>query len=273
MTPAGKEEMKEELKPEDYSGAMLQEGITSFIADNTGKPIAVFSRDILINTFQKDVPKIESSFDNLYMSEMKKCSQLVSDTSAILIGGFKASDSVKDDLRLTCGHLLMNALTSCMAAFQIMRSGYRLQPGILARNIIENVATALHLLTHPDDLSSVRSGDFDSTRSIKSAKKVLPVFGKLYGEFTDRFAHIGILYTTTQPLTEYSREDEALKDNLWMVKLSIWSAYIASELTFLDNMNSPRYWKSLGPTSGTYSPSNEEKEWLKDFLGLDKADV
>lgn len=50
--------------------------------------------------------------------------------------------------------------------------------------------------------------------------------------------------------------------------------YVSCELVFLDGVAEPRYWRELpeqieSKTAYSYEPSDEERAWMADFLGLD----
>lgn len=53
----------------------------------------------------------------------------------------------------------------------------------------------------------------------------------------------------------------------------MWLFYVTSELTFLETVKKPRYWRKEGPTSAghalfAYDPSNAERDWMTVFLGI-----
>lgn len=178
-----------------------------------------------------------------------------------------------DELRQTCGYLLFNGINSFTAAFELLRNGYRLQPGILVRNILETLSTILHLFILPDDLKLFKQGNLKSTKTLDAAKKVIPPFGQLYGFFSDGFVHISSLYQNFQPLIPFkSKEDEALKVNVGFMKISIWLIYVTTELIFLDIIKAPRYWRKLGGGKYLYSPSREEHSRQSEFFGFDLKD-
>ncbi len=237
------------------------------VLDESSKQLIRFTEDMLINQLNRDSLEIEQSFDDLCMDDLKQLSRFLSQTAAILHGGIIASINSNDELRLTCGQVLLNALSSFVATVQLLRSGYRLQPGILVREIIESLCIVLHLVVNPDDLGRLKHGKFQSTTALATAKKFIPLFGNLYGFFSSQYTHIGKFHLSIQPVIKYSGKDEALTLNLSFLRISLWLLYITSELTYYDLVISPRYWESLNHKGFKYNPSTKEKKWLRDFLG------
>lgn len=77
----------------------------------------------------------------------------------------------------------------------------------------------LHLGTRPSDLKRFLQGDFDSSKAISSAKKVLPPFGGMYGMLSNEFVHLGKLYSEPQLYRPYeARKDEGLDTALQVPK-------------------------------------------------------
>ena len=250
--------------------SLLQE-VAGVLVDHNDKTIVVGKKNILLNQLKREGPRIEKSFDTLCAADLDELSELTAQVGMLLLSGLKTSQVSGDELRNMAGQLLMNALNSFAAAVQILRSGYRLQPGIIVRNILESVSVVFHLIQKPADLKQLQTGKLNVPKTVNSAKKALPPFGQLYGFFTKQFSHISEFHQALQPLVEYSERDEALICNLRFLRISIWLIYVTAELLYHDIMTKPRYWKHISGGAYAYDPSAEERTWMDDFLhGPDK---
>jgi hypothetical protein len=240
------------------------------LLDPDDRQIVVFSPDMLLNQLRRDGPKIEASFDALYEEDLRRLSALLSTTSALLLSGFKVSVRSGTELNTACAELLTNASSSFCAATAILRMGYVLQPGIVIRSMLESVSTVLHLIQRPADLASYKNHTLQSPKTIVSAKKALPPFGMIYGFFSDNFAHVGRLHKSVTPLREFKAGNEAIDLNLGFLRFSAWLLYVTTELLFNDLLEAPRYWK---PVDGgfAYDPSEAERAWMAEFLGIPSA--
>lgn len=240
--------------------------IGSTLVDHDKSEIFLFSEDILINQLRRDGPKIETSFDSLCESDLIQLSRLLSKASGLLYTGLTIAVRENDELRVACAQLLMNASNSFGAAVAILRMGYVLQPGIIIRSLLEAVSTSLHLLQKPSDLSAYQNHTLQSTKTIKLAKEALPLFGSLYGHFSENFVHIGSLHKSIAPVREYTESHDALKVNLSSLRIAVWLLYVTAELAFNEVTKQPRYWYPV-KNGYKYEPSEEERKWMDSFFG------
>ena len=200
------------------------------------------------------------------MEDLRALSKLQSQIAGITLAGLKKSVAGTDELRSTCGQLLINALNTFAAAVQTLRAGYLLAPGVLCRNVVETLAVIAHLIENPKDLVAFRAGKFSSSKAVTAANRMIPVFGELYGNLSSQFAHIGALHHSIQPLKPFQTLNEPLRLNLSILRVSLWVAYATAELLFFDTVAKPRYWKNLGKGAFMYDPSETERAWQKAFL-------
>lgn len=247
------------------------ERVIGFVFDHDEKIFISYTDDILINQIKRDSLEISESFDKLCDEQIQDVSDLFSHfIMALHKGNIHASKS--NDLVLqACIELLLNAATSFSAAIAILRLGYRLQPGILIRNILETICTAIHIFNQPEDLKSFQDGELKSSKTIKSAKSAIPIIGKMYGYFSDEFTHLGYLHRNKQPLIPYTKTDDSLRVNITMIRQITWLLYLSAELICHSTIDNPRYWKSIEESEGgyqrfIYDPSESEREWQKTFL-------
>lgn len=191
--------------------------------------------------------------------------------------GFKKSG--QDDCRLgiDLGLLLYHTSLGLSAATQLLRLGYPLSVGVVARNVLEMIATVLHLHTCPDDLKKFRDGRFEyneyKKKAVPSAKKVFPWFGELYGLLSKEFVHVGEQCNEMQTFRPYkSTDDVSLGHGLTILKIEVWMFYVTVERTFYGFVKQPRYWVEKpsdieGEHILQYAPTSEEIGWAQNFTG------
>lgn len=244
------------------------------VFDPDKEQIYEFRRSMLINQITRDADMIAKSFDALHSAELEKMSALFSHCSAIWATGLMSAERNEDSVRKACAELLSNALNSMAAAAYMLRGGFVLQPGPVIRSAIETMAVALHLIQFPEDFQQYQEHKFESTRAISSAKRVFPPFGQIYGFLSREFTHIGTLHKQLTPIRAYTGNEESLRLNIQVLNTGIWMCYVSCELVFLNGVSHPRYWREVaeqvkGKTAYIYEPSDKERAWMADFLGLD----
>lgn len=245
-----------------HAPAESRQDLAATYVDNENRTIVGITRNVLLTQLQRDSPKIQRSFDRLCRLDLEELSPVVAQILALCMAALGSSDRMNK----TCSQLILNAMNSLFAAVELLRSGYRLQPGIIERTIIETVSTVLHLIQSPQDLSLLDAGNFKSSKTISSAKKIFPPFGDLYGHFSALFTHIGQLHASLIPLAEYRGRDEALELNLSNLRIVVFLLRVSTEFAFYDLVDVPRYWKRLSAGTYEFSPSEEEKMWMTQFL-------
>jgi hypothetical protein len=143
-----------------------------------------------------------------------------------------------------------------------------LVPGVILRNSLEAMAVTLHGLQYPGDVQKIKDGNFNTPRAVTTAKKVIPPFGHMYGLLSKIFAHIGPLHQRMRPLEPFQERHEGVTTNLAILRASTWLFYVVVEFAFVDLLEkSGRYLKFEPPNKALYSPSDEEIEWQRSFLG------
>ena len=231
------------------------------------------TKDVLSNTLRRDLPAIESSFDQLCEAELIRFNELISRSYFAMVHVFPTACKADRQLRLMFV-LAQNALTTLVAALDCTRRGFRLQPGSLVRSAVETLCVICHLVQQPNDAEKVENGTLDSPKTVKSAKAVFPPMGEFYGALSNSFVHTGHLHCELNPTVPYKEGDDALNTNLSQLKLSFWLAYVVIELAFLPWIDNARYWKEHGPSQYRFDPNDSEREWLAEFTNLlaDKED-
>jgi hypothetical protein len=248
----------------------LANRVVGTILDFENKNRLVMTNDMLVNQLSRDALRIALSFDHLCLEEIRPMSYLMARLSLALLAGLRKATEEKDELRETCFHLLSNASHSFTAATTLLRSGFRLQPGILVRNILETLTAVICIFSDADAWRDFKADRFKPEKEIAVANKVIPVFGRAYGFFSEKFAHIRKGYGEPNFLIPYESLDEPLKANISFLKLSIWLIYVVAELVYLD-VAKPMYWERLASNAYAFRPNEEGSEWINRLL--DDTDI
>ena len=138
------------------------------------------------------------------------------------------------------------------------------------RNILETLTAVICIFSDADAWRDFKADRFKPEKEIAVANKVIPVFGRAYGFFSEKFAHIRKGYGEPNFLIPYESLDEPLKANISFLKLSIWLIYVVAELVYLD-VAKPMYWERLASNAYAFRPNEEGSEWINRLL--DDTDI
>lgn len=255
--------MSDEADQPDLAGGWI---------DPDHQQVIFVAKDAILKQLTSVGPDIARSFDKVCGDDLIAISELTALSTTYATPGLLRAARNEDEVGTTTGVLLQNSITSVTGALSLLRHGFRLQAGMVVRSTVEMLAVVFHLRVRGDDLAKIRSGEMKSTKAVTTARKVLPPFGELYGLMSDQFVHISSLHLTMQPLVEYSERDDSVRSALWAVQVGAWLTYVAAELTYLELVANPRYWKWLGPDLFAWAPSAQEREWMTSFFGMDLED-
>ncbi len=162
--------------------------------------------------------------------------------------------------------LLLNGLTTAMAASELWRRGFLLQVGILLRNALETIATAAVISMDRAAHDQYRQGRFDSSEAFTRVKKLWPEIGpflaRASGVLSNEFVHVGESYQGWQRISAALTEKdlECLKSMLLPLKVAFHVADVLSEMVCLEVVTSPRYWKNIGPNAYSYFLNEKGRE-------------
>lgn len=257
-------------------GESALEDIAGVFYDRKRRRRIVVKKDLLLNQLRRDSLQIGKHFDSMCDDELTSLGSVFSAVQFMVLCGVAKSEQKQDEFFTTCSVLLNNASMTFAAALTLLRFGYRIQPGILVRNVLENVSTVGHLFMKREDLKKHQAGKLKSTDTIKSMKQIIPIFGKLYGFYSDTFAHISSWYTKPHPLDIFKdNKDPALVANIFSLKGCLWLIYITAELIYLDflDIKSPNFWTKREKGKFLYDPTNETRKWAKQFFGSEIENI
>lgn len=243
-------------------------GILAEEWDLNKKTRVVMTDNLLENQILKQGPKIAESFDKCYGKDFKEISAEMSRCAAPLFLGFR--EIVKKPWQLSCFQILFNAFNTVSCALIVLRQGYRLQPGILLRNVFEAISVVLAIIQDEKTFKLYSSGRLDSAKTLSIAKKILPFLGELYGRFSEDFAHISSFHGRFNRLNEFQRGEEAAEFNLSAIRMTSILLYITTELLCYDYVPKLRYWERIAPGQYKYNPSGTERDWQKKYLLVDR---
>ena len=229
------------------------------------------SNDVLFNHLRRDGPRIANSFDNMCAQDLEALNKEVCHLVATLaeVSTKLPRGPLRRELCATSLALLSNATQTFIAAIELTRRGYRLQPGILLRHVLESVSTVCHIVIDQNGIRKLKEGKLLSTRTIASAKKVFPPFGRFYGLLSDSFTHVGHLHSSLDSgnaIKEYEVGEEALDFNLNALRFAIWSINVTAELAFFDSLSVHRYFRRVSNNAFMFAPSAEGREHIEQFL-------
>lgn len=245
-----------------------KENIAGVMINKETNEIKIFTRDQIVNQLQKVCSEINASFDEIYASEFADLSSELSELGPIIHIGLMQAHGDSDQILVTCGSLLRNALNTIVSSIQTLRSGFRLQSGMLLRGSIEMCATATHLLLEPDSLPDFQNDKLKSTKLVSQADKKVPIFGKAWGLLSNKQIHINSLHTEWFPMKEYVDKTEIPAEvTLGMIRLTAMILRVTSELVFFNHIDEHNYWKFEAGNGLTFIPPNDDTyNWIKEKL-------
>lgn len=240
--------------------------VVAILRDPNGKNV-IFKTGFLVNQLRRDAPRIAASFDRFCGSDIATMDRYSSECVALVYTGLEKTEGTDEDWRIACGHLLLNALSTWLAAADLLRDGFILQPGILIRNLLETLTAVLCILLETKHWDAFKRDDLRPENHLSTANRVLPIFGQLYGIFSGTFAHVRKLYSQLHPIIEYrSRDYEPLDANIGFLRMTLWLTCVVAEVIFYD-VSRARYWRSLGHGFYEYVHTDAGREMERELLG------
>jgi len=172
------------------------------------------------------------SFDDIQRAIDKDFNDRFHLSSLLLSAGRRKAQVEKDDIRVTLSLMISNATVSLIGALELIRNGYQLK----------------------------------SNKSITRASKAVPLFGKMYGLFSDMYVHVNDLHSSDMRISGYSDPKEVpLTMNLFLSHMVLWVLLLVTELVFFDVVRTARYWVQNEDKTYTYSATESEKSWISSF--------
>jgi len=230
----------------------IPDGAVATFFDKKNETIVFLKDTMVVNQLRREGPKIAASFDDAFDKEIRQISEQFALSFGTLCCRFQHAG--KDRVCDACVQLLANASQTSIAALELVRHGFRLQPGILIRNAVETVCVALSLFAEPTLFEAYEKGKLQSSKMVSRAKEIVPGLGWAYGFFSKEFAHIGQLHQQMTEWDTFEKSDQAAEMNLRFIKFAVNLLTISGELICYDSVDTHRYWKRIGPGRYSYDP-------------------
>ena len=240
--------------------------LASMTVDRELGRVIFTTNNMLLNQLLRDGPKICKSFDKYARPHIADCSALFGRTQGLLLRHLPRLND--DGLKATSSRLLASASSTFIASIEVARHGFRRQYGVMARSLIETLATVITLAVRPAALEEFHAGTLKSTKCIGWAKAAIPPLGEYYGMLSNEFAHVGRSHAVFEPLAFYKEGDEALPFIINSLRGDAWLLYAVAELIYHDEIPEPRYWFGHGEGSVAYNPGADERAWMAEFLAV-----
>ena len=239
-------------------GSPVATPLEDFVATaRVGDTLNVYGSKMLVNRVDREACAIAKDFDELCRDHLADIEEIYSLVVSLLHFGLTQAKKHDDKVRSELGTVLSNALKSFTAAYALLRTGWRLQPYLCLRNALEVLSVAIHVATTPQDFERFKRDELDSTRTFKSAKKLMPTFGKVYGEMSSNYVHVGKPFRKIQEGNKYTKNEQDLWRCLLVLTSFIWLAYQVMEFVFYDFVKTPIFWKRTGDNIYYLAPTPE----------------
>ncbi len=244
--------------------------IASITVDEESKQIIFTTNDMLVKQLQRDGPSVAKSFDRLTKDDIIACSAVFGRVQGILLRHLPRIEDI--DFKATAARLLFSASNSFIASIEVARHGYPMQYGVVARMMIETLATVIAIAIKDTALDELHNGTLKSTKCITWSKEALPPLGQYWGMLSNSFVHIGKGHSDFQGPFRYKSDNEALRFIMSSLRGNIWLLDVVTDLVFSDESGETRYWRRTGPEAW-FDPTPEMREWTDNFFAsiLDSA--
>lgn len=149
--------------------------------DNTFKNIA----NQIVSVIHQLSRNAEEAIDEKYKVQRAHAIFLLSKVFTLLnlIINHTDQEQVSDEC-FESQTLLWQACNTMMAALQLIRQGYPLEPQFLMRTALESTALAIGFHTNEKAYQQYLNGKLDGKGSIRFAKKIIPDFGEIWGNLS-----------------------------------------------------------------------------------------
>lgn len=182
--------------------------------------------------------------------------------------------SKSSDVKRAVLTLQLNAQSSIVGAIELWRRGLVLQVGMLLRNALEVLATAVCITADKSVYDSFVRKQLKSSSCVTDVKRFFfplgPSIGSTYGWLSNEFTHIGKDFYRTWHLVHANPTIDdivALRAMLMPMKYTLHTLDLLSDLTCYDLCEVHRYWAREAPNRYKFHRSPELLHWVNDFFG------
>lgn len=196
---------------------------------------AVVPAGLLIGKLAGELPEHGLRFDEQYPAEVDCVSRRIAAHGAAIAYCRARLESSPEQRKLKVVlRLLDNAGWCLVASTYALRAGLVFQSGVLVRNVIEMAASAIAIDKHPEDLTRLEAGNYDSGGAIGEAKRSLPYIGRIYGHFSEHFAHLGGLATANWAMRDMCEGGTAVALGFGNLDMGLEALEVSTELVLYD---------------------------------------
>ncbi len=233
------------------------------LIDQENKTIHVYTNDMLIKRCKREAPRVARSFDKLCKDEIPVLSLNFSRCAQRIGDGFHRAVDDNDEMAIESGQLLMNALKTIEASYELLRNGYILQPAMLLRSVIEVFCLIAYFNIQEGGFNEFKTNKkFDINKTVWHGKQLIEPLGQFQGMLSNNFVHISELHSAFNIVEEYKEMTDPLKMNLDFLRISIWITYIVSELAFIKHFEEHEFWNRVEEYKYELNPTKDMDKWL-----------
>lgn len=219
---------------------------------NTSTAVADKSSKEVIHRYDKQIKSSIRKLANIYF----------------LLNGLINTKKSKDlsDIEFDSQMLLWQGANSFIGALQLIKQGYFLEPQVIFRNIVENLALTLDLKNNPSKYSLFEQGKLSGEKSITAAKIVMPQIGMIYGLLSEiahpskKFmGHYVYLERKTMLIGGGVVEEylHRVKLNLSVLDFLLIVYWSAIEFIYLKYVEDTNFWKFIDANTLRLDPKPE----------------
>ena len=181
--------------------------------------------------------------------------------------------------------LFSEAINMLLICYRNIRMGHWLAGLVLLRQVIEIISVCLVIWQDTKtNLKHFHKGQLKATKCVKASKKIMPLLIRIWGDLSNYHVHpsknlIGTSFVEQDTdkgwskvfIGGYLHPDQSEKIEIAVINVLFVAFYLhaATELIFWQLIEHPEFWRSIGKTGGldfgTWNPSKENEEYLKDL--------
>lgn len=242
------------------------QGVMGGYIDRRDNSVITVSDKAFLNQIEQCMASADA-FDKAFPKEMNQINGLANEVLLLLVYVHKHIAEISE-IHKTIFGILSNALNTYLGCILLVRSGMAIQEGILFRSLLESISTAVFLFFNEEKYDDFKSGVIKSHDTISAAKRLFPMYGKVYGDLTQNYAHIGKHHYEHLPIFKYHEYPEDSGYVFYHAKNILWLLYVVAELVFYDASQRRYYWKRIGKCDYEFNPYPKELDaWRKQFMG------
>jgi hypothetical protein len=222
--------------------------------------MAKITKETILRQLGSTSNDIAKKIDEMYSQELEEITSEIALSYQILHDIINRDDQSKiSDADFQSALMFWTSLNTYLASVDLFRRGYNKEPLMLIRNVLEIFSAAYDIHLYPGKLKILcqKPNDFDSKQSIKIAKKVDPKIAQMWGNLSSQFSHVSIFHTVPHQTTPlcigglFDPNDSmaVICGILPQLNLVLESLGSILELTFIKEINSPRFWEKISDDS------------------------